>query len=305
MLLRQGDECVLRILSDKQDAKAVVDDAESFDLVVISGGDGTTSSLLYSLRYRDVPTCVFPSGTANLFCVNLGGASEPSAIARACRIGRLAHTDLGELAFTDVHGKTHMRGFSIMMGTGFDAQIMRDAVAGKQILGSAAYLTAAFSNVHPPICHFTITVDGSTIERDGISCLVANTTQIQAGIEIAPDSRMDDGLLEVIVLEQTDAVGLLRPLIASLVDHKGDLLGRPEIEVIRGKQIRITPSHPVPLEYDGESYDKAVTSYEAKVLPAANRVIVDGLSSYYDKDDLFCEEHPRFGLPDTPDFPKS
>ncbi|MCI1934431.1 MAG: diacylglycerol kinase family protein [Atopobiaceae bacterium] len=303
-LLNEGDECVLRILKEGQRADDVLADAESFDLAVLSGGDGTTSSLLYGLRYRDVLTCVFPSGTANLFCLNLGIAAEPSALARACRVGRCVSTDLGELTFTDIHGSRHKRGFSIMMGTGFDAQIMRDAVAGKQTLGAVAYFTAVFSNVHPPVRHFVIDMDGTTIERDGISCLVANTTQIQAGIEIVPDSRMDDGLLEVIILEQADAVGLLRPLIASIVDHKGDRLGRPEIETFRGQHIRITPSLPVPLEYDGETYEEPVASYEAVVLPAANRIVVDGLSSYHDPSDSASEENPRFGSGELASFPE-
>ena len=43
------------------------------------------STLLHALAGRDVPTCVFPSGTANLLAANIGNAPEPSALARACR----------------------------------------------------------------------------------------------------------------------------------------------------------------------------------------------------------------------------
>jgi diacylglycerol kinase family enzyme len=48
-LLREGDECVLRLLSkDATDLGAsLLEDAEEFDLVVISGGDGTVATLLY------------------------------------------------------------------------------------------------------------------------------------------------------------------------------------------------------------------------------------------------------------------
>ena len=73
-LLREGDECVMRILKkDTPDlGKRLLKDVEKFDLVVISGGDGTVATLLTHLKYRKVRTCIFPSGTANLFFGNIG-----------------------------------------------------------------------------------------------------------------------------------------------------------------------------------------------------------------------------------------
>lgn len=302
-LLSGGDECVLRLLADNQRADEAVVDAEEFDFVVVSGGDGTTTSLLYALRNRKVIVCVFPSGTANLFCVNLNTAAEPSALARACRIGRTAQTDLGELTFVDEQGVAHTRGFSIMMGTGYDAQIMQAAVEGKSTFGEAAYFAAAIANVRPELHHFKITVDGKTFEREGISCLIANNSTLQGDVRIVPDGRMDDGLLEVIVLEQSSPVGLLRPIVASLVDKEGHNLGRPAIEIFRGKHICVELAKPAPLQYDGETFDGKVMSYEARVLPQANRVIVDGLSSYHDYNDTHSEDNPRFGEAIAPSYP--
>lgn len=73
--------------------------AESFDVVVVSGGDGTVSNLLYTLRNRDVDVCVFPSGTANLLFANIGNSPEPAALARACRWANTAACDLGEASW--------------------------------------------------------------------------------------------------------------------------------------------------------------------------------------------------------------
>lgn len=302
-LIRGGDECTLRVLAQDETAEHAARDAKDYDLVVLSGGDGTTTSLLYALRNRDVLACVFPSGTANLFCINVGNAPEPAAMARACRIGRSAVTDLGEVTYQTTDGKSHTRGFSIMMGTGFDAQIMQDAVAGKQVLGEAAYFGAALSNAFPDVHHFKITVDGKTYERDGISCLVANNATIQGDIHIVPDARMDDGMLDVIVLEQQNAVGLLKPIIAALSEREGTYLGRPQIDTFRGRHVRVEPTEPVPLEYDGETDGELVTSYEARVLPRANRVVVDGLSPYRNPADPHSEKHPRFGEAEVAAYP--
>lgn len=293
-LVEEGDECVLRLLSKSQTTKSIVADAEDYDLVVISGGDGTTTSLLYELRNRDVTCCVFPSGTANLFFVNLGCATEPAAIARACRIGSTAKTDLGIVRFEDERGTKRQRPFSIMMGVGFDAQLMETALESKKTLGEAAYFTAALSNAHPPKLHFSITVDGKKYERDGISCLVANNATIQGDFQIAPGSSMTDGLLDVIILEQSEAVELLVPFFASFWDRKGTQIERPQIETFRGAHIRVDIDQPAPFEYDGETFGHMVRSYEARILPQANRVIVDTLSPYHSQDSPYNEANPRF-----------
>ena len=122
-LVHAGDECVLRVLGEECDNEQVLADAESFDVVVVSGGDGTVSNLLYTLRNRDVDVCVFPSGTANLLFANIGNSPEPAALARACRWANTAACDLGEASWI-ADGASHTRGFSIMAGTGFDAELM-------------------------------------------------------------------------------------------------------------------------------------------------------------------------------------
>ena len=58
-LLQEGDECVTRVLGDEFDLNGALRDAENFDLVVLSGGDGTVTSILYELRRRDVTCPVF------------------------------------------------------------------------------------------------------------------------------------------------------------------------------------------------------------------------------------------------------
>lgn len=299
-LLREGDECVMRFLDEGLDVASACADAELFDVVAISGGDGTVAALLFELRGRDVPICAFPSGTANLFCANLGNAPEPSALARACRIGKTAQLDLGEITWEGPDGEARSRGFALMSGTGFDAQLMQAALPNKAVMGQAAYFAAALASPRPTVEHFTITVDGVAHERDGITCMVANNAMIQGDIQIVPDCRMDDGMLDVIMVETTDAAGLLAPLAFGLVDRSGKAMGRPHLESFKGREIEIASSGPVPLEIDGEVVDGLVTSYKARVLPRAVRIVVDPMSPYGTADD----GSSRFGGSDVIAYPK-
>lgn len=299
-LVHPGDECVLRMLADDFASEEVCAHIDGFDTIVVSGGDGTVSTLLHAMRGRTTPVCVFPSGTANLLCANIGNALEPAALARACRIGKTAQIDLGELSWSGENGEELVRGFAIMSGTGFDAQIMQAALPNKAVMGQAAYFAAALANPKPKVEHFTITVDGKVYERDGITCLVANNAMIQGEIELVPGCRMDDGVLDVIVAETEGAVQLLKPLAFGLVDPTGKAIGRPHLESFSGRQITVESSGPVPLEIDGEVVADAVTSYSARVLPGAVRVVVDALSPYCPADDA----PPRFGDSGVIAYPK-
>ena len=282
-LVRAGDECVLRVLADDECGRAL-EDAEDFDVVVLSGGDGTVSNLLYFLQGKDVRACVFPSGTANLLFSNIGNSPEPAALARACRWADTASCDLGEASWEDQDGAERRRGFSIMAGTGFDAELMRSAAPNKKAMGEVAYFMAALADPTPKVVHYTIDVDGTVIERDGIACLVANNAMIQMDMEVVPGCTMDDGLLDVIVLEATVTAQLIRPLISGIIDRKGERGARPKLEFFRGKNVKITASEPIPMQVDGEVIEGTVTSWQASVIPGANNLIVDALSRYQPKE---------------------
>ena len=300
-LVRAGDECLLRVLDDGFDVDRALEGADGFDVVVLSGGDGTVSSLLYALRDLSVPVCAFPSGTANLLFNNIGNSPEPAALARACRWGDVAPCDLGEVSWEDTDGRAHVRGFSIMAGSGFDAELMAAAAPNKKAMGEAAYFMAALADPSPQVVTYRIEADDEVYEREGIACLVANNAMIQGEIEIVPGCSMDDGLLDVIVLEAADAMQLARPLLAGLLDRKGRALGRPKLETFRGREVRISASRPIPMQADGEVVCESVSSWSARVLPGAVRLVVDGLSRYRDP---HPRRTPKFPVPEQIAFPK-
>jgi diacylglycerol kinase family enzyme len=299
-LVREGDECTLRVIGEGFTATEATRGAEDFDVTVVSGGDGTVASLLYALRDRPVRTCVFPSGTANLLFDNIGGAPEPSVIARSCRAGQTAATDLGEISWRGADGEEHVRGFSLMAGSGYDAEIMQAAIPNKRAMGEAAYFLAALSDPTPAVAHFSLDLDGKHVERDGIACLVANNAMIQGDIEIVPDCRMDDGLLDVIVLETSDSTQLLKPLFAGVLDPKGKGLGRPHIEGFKAARVRVGISIPIPLQVDGDPAAESVSSYEARALRGVNTLVVDRMSPYYPS----ADEPPLFDGTDEMAYPK-
>ncbi|MCF2621078.1 diacylglycerol/lipid kinase family protein [Collinsella tanakaei] len=277
-LSEAGDEICMRFIGPGMEAPDATADARSFDRVVVSGGDGTVSSVLDCLRDTHVPVLVFPSGTANLFFNNIGNAPEAAALAAACRAGRTRSVDMGELYWKDEAGDIQRHGFTIIAGSGFDAAIMEKAAPGKREIGEVAYALAALATPEPPVAHFRIEHDGEVDEFDGIGCMVGNTAVIQNDINLFPDCRMDDGLIDITVIEPAKTVELLPTLLAGVLDPAGKGLGRPQFKMMQAKEARITCTPSLGMQFDGEVIPNNTGVFGARVLPSCLDVIVDDFS---------------------------
>lgn len=279
MLSAAGDEIVMRFIGDGMEPEEATDDIRTFDRVVVSGGDGTVSSVLDKLRGSGVPTLIFPSGTANLFFNNIGNAPEAAALAKACRAGRTAKVDMGELYWEDEAGNIQRHGFLIIAGSGFDATIMEKAGTTKNEIGEVAYALAGLSTLAPQVAHFTIEHDGVVDELDGISCMLGNTAVIQNDINLFPGCRMDDGMLDIVVIEASTLVQLLPTAIAGVFDPAGKGLGRPQFKMFQAREAKITCTPSLGMQFDGELISNNSGVFGARVLPSCLDIIIDDFSN--------------------------
>ena len=273
-----GDEIVMRFIGTGMEPEDATVDAAGFDRIVVSGGDGTISNVLDCLRDIDVPILVFPSGTANLFFNNIGNAPEAAALAKACRRGRTAKIDMGEILWSNADGSHHRHGFIIIAGTGFDAAIMKKAEANHGDMGEIAYMLAALATPEPQVAHFTVEHDGQVDELDGIGCMVGNTAVIQNEINLFPDCRMDDGLIDVVVIEPVKTVELLPTLITGVLDPTGKGMGRPQFKMFQAHEATVTCEPIMGMQFDGEVISGKRSGFQARVLPSCLNVIVDDFS---------------------------
>ncbi len=155
-LVVDGDEITIRSTDGTSDLRAFLYDADEFDAVVAAGGDGTISSVSYQLADTGIPVVPFPAGTANLLAMNLDSPTEPHALAKMTREGRMMDFDIGEIESSD----GELFGFSIIAGAGYDATIMKGASAGKNFSARWLIFTSAVTHVTPQHARFTLTIDG-------------------------------------------------------------------------------------------------------------------------------------------------
>ncbi len=272
-----GDEAVIRNTGAGKTTGELLHDAESFDVVVASGGDGTVTSICYEMRYRGVPVVPFPSGTGNLLNMNLSAPEEPRALADMVRAGNVEHYDLGEISFVDSEGRQHDEGFSIIAGAGFDAMIMETANDLKGVLGQSAYYVSALVGKKLQKSKITLIIDGKKVHTSGVGVLLVNFAKIAPDLSVTHVNDAQDGLLEVVIIKPENKLALMPALLAALRDKRGQHPSRSDVlEIYAGKQIEVSCNPPLRIQFDGEVAD-AQTPFRATCLPGALKTIVDDM----------------------------
>ena len=255
---------------DKQNPRAdKLADAQDFDVVVASGGDGTIARIGYELRYTNIPILPFPSGTSNALATNLFSPSEPHALAKMLLQMQTLDFDMGEISFG---GATH--GFYLVAGCGYDATIMKAAEENKPLLGPMAYFQAAFMNPNPQKSHFRLEYDDKVHECDGLSVMVANFSKMQYDIALTHENLPRDGKLDVIILKGENAFGLIPPFMATILDRNGGYPDRGDmVEILQCEQLKVDAQPQLQAQFDGEPCSES-TPFEARLLPLATRFVV-------------------------------
>lgn len=270
-----GDEIVMRITDGTTPVSSLVPDAIEFDRVIVAGGDGTVSTIVYELRDTGIPILPFPSGTGNLLVGNLDLPITAPALADVAKHGVPVRFDLGEIEVDGSDGRNPMRqGFAIIAGAGYDATVMEGAIPFKQQLGYSAYLASALVNPIPTYAKMRLRLDDETVEHDGIATLFVNFGRLQFDLQVTPDNDPRDGLLEIVVATAKTNVGLLPTITSMMLDPSGQYLGRgSKVQLFKARTAHLEADPPLSMQFDGETTE-IVTPFTVRTLPGAATLIV-------------------------------
>ena len=235
---------------------------EGAELVFAWGGDGTVRRCVDVLCGTEARLAVIPAGTANLFATNLG---IPGDIEQAVDIGLS-----GDRRKLDV-GRFGDERFAVMAGAGFDATMIRAADGLKQRIGRAAYLWSGARNLRSDGFGAELQVDGSDWHEGSVTCiLLGNLGDIFGGVEVFPDARPDDGMLELGVVTAQGLLEWTRTLTRTAV---GDPNRSPFVRTTKAKSVKVKLDRKVRYELDGGDRSK-VRSFDVKVEAGALNVCV-------------------------------
>ncbi|AWB92393.1 diacylglycerol kinase [Aeromicrobium chenweiae] len=215
--------------------------ADGVDGVLVVGGDGALHAVLDHVADSDLVFGLLPAGTGNDTARSLGIPTKD--VDAAVDLVIAGHVRTIDLARTD---EAHV---ATVIASGFDSKVNERANAMTWPRGNMRYNIAIVNELRSfqPLA-FTITLDGRTIEREAMLVAVGNGPSFGGGLRICEGAALDDGLLDVVIINPVSKGKLLR-VFPRL--YRGTHMALPEVE--RHRVRTVTLSSPGIVAYgDGE-----------------------------------------------------
>ncbi|MBE0601288.1 MAG: diacylglycerol kinase family lipid kinase [Firmicutes bacterium] len=219
--------------------------------VIAVGGDGTVNEVAAGLIGTDTALGIIPAGNGNDFAKALGVPKGWEA----------ALDYLLKQAPIRVDTATaNDRVFINISGTGFDVMVLENMLKAKQHLrGKLPYLYGIFvtlTRFKSPRMRIE-TAEGEHIDKPCAHFSVANGQYFGSGIHIMPLSKLDDGLLDVLVIDALSRFQIFLNLPALL---KGTIIRKPFTHHYRTKECTLSAPN-MRLNLDGEIMDASEVKF--------------------------------------------
>jgi YegS/Rv2252/BmrU family lipid kinase len=233
------------------------------DLIVVYGGDGTIAEVAGILYGKQIPVAIIPGGTANVMSKELGIPQDSIDAIRLIASGKTKALGI------DI-GLANNTPFILRINLGILADMVVQAGRDlKNSYGQLAYgITAVQTLSNSAAIPFRMVIDGVEINEQGEALTVTNAGNIGIGdYKFLPDITVTDGYFDVILMNTTDLISLLRVAGSTLLQTESGVLKH-----WRCKQISIFMDKPY--QYICDDNQQEAQTIEIKILPETFKVLV-------------------------------
>lgn len=243
-------------------------------LLLAMGGDGTFQALANGAFGAEAVIGVLPLGGGNDFASALGLSRNPLHAAEQVLKGEPRQVDLVRVHTAD--GRTRL--YAGGGGIGLDAEAARHASGSfRRFPGRLRYIAAALRAVfeRQPL-RVRLEFPGSDhqpVEAPALVTCVLNTPTYGAGLRLAPEAVIDDGLLQVVLVEDMTTMEVLKllPRLTASGELRTSRVKRWTV-----KSVRISADRPCLFHGDGEIFGPA--PLEIEVVPQAVKVLAPAVA---------------------------
>jgi diacylglycerol kinase (ATP) len=238
------------------------------DALVVVGGDGMVHLGANVVAGTEVPLGIVAAGTGNDIARALGlPIHDTAAAADVVRRGATRIIDAARHVPDD--GTAGAGWFVGVLGAGFDAKVNERANGWRWPKGRMRYNLAIARElpIFKPL-PYVLELDGEHIEANAMLVAVGNGPSYGGGMQVCPDAEMDDGLLDVMIVDKISIPEFLKvfPKV-----YSGAHKDHPAVTIRRAKSVRLDTPRIVSYA-DGERYAPLPMSCE--VVPGALQVLV-------------------------------
>ncbi len=248
---------------------------EGYERIIAMGGDGTVhevvNGIMQAPEHNRPILGVVPVGSGNDFAHGIGATKKSNeALARALS-GEVSTVDLGLM--TDGGGRKEY--FDNTLGIGFGATVTIRSHRLPLLRGFLMYLTSVIQTIvidHNPIA-MQIETDTEQWEQKVIYLVLCNGPREGGGFLIAPEAKIDDGILHYAMITDVSRAMMFRILPEVMKGTHGRF---KEVKMGTCKKFSIIADRPLYIHTDGEIFsgpgtDVRTVSFE--ILPNALKVV--------------------------------
>lgn len=242
-------------------------------LLIVAGGDGTINDVINGLGQAGFPEGVtlglLPSGTGNDLAATLAVSEDPDEAKEVIRQNRVRTLDVARVRSTGIGER-----FFINVATGGMGAAISDAndEEFKSRWGKLSYLRASLEVARKfDTRETTLHLDGEERQVHAVNIAIGNCRYAGGGWLAAPKANPEDGLLDVVVIEDIGIKEFLTLAPTALL--KSNYLDREGVYDTRAREVRVE-TQPGGLEFtvDGEIIGDEPAEFV--VIPRALKVIV-------------------------------
>ncbi len=242
-------------------------------LLIVAGGDGTVNDVINGLGKAGFPEGVtlalLPAGTGNDLAAALAIPEDPDEAEEVIRQNRVRTLDVARVRSEGISER-----FFINVATGgIGAEISEANYEElKSRWGKLSYLRASLEVARDfDVKEVTLYLDGEERKVRAVNVAVGNCRYAGGGWPAAPKANPEDGLLDIVVIEDIGLKELLALAPAALA--RSNYLDKEGVFFARAREVRVE-TQPPGLEFtvDGEVIGNEPVEFA--VIPRALKVIV-------------------------------
>lgn len=213
--------------------------------IIICGGDGTVNQITSYLIHTNIKIGIIPLGSGNGLAYTAGISKNYKKAMAVILQGNAGFVDA--LIINEKYS-CHL------CGLGFDAQVAHD-FTNQSTRGASTYIKEALKNFFKAKPYrFIVTANGKTFNTDAFLLSIANSNQFGNSITIAPKASLSDGLLDIVIVQNTGKFGLIFKLLKQL--NNGNITSgsntEKTIQYFQTKKMSIKNLDNAPFHIDGE-----------------------------------------------------
>ena len=239
-----------------------------YDGFIGIGGDGTLHEIINGMLSRHdghkIPIGIIPGGSGNSYMHDLN-LTDPLKAAKAIINGKTRALDTAKVEVNHIiKYSNNMIGWGLVTDVGNQAEHFRWLGTNRYTILSVVEVLRHKSRPA------TLIMDDKKIEDEFIFIIACNSIHVGKGMKMAPKARLDDGLIDLIVIRSGVSRTRLLQVLPKLFD--GSHINEPELEYYQTSQFSLIPETDEILNIDGEIMGS--TPIQVNVIPKAFEMFV-------------------------------